>query len=474
MAETDPSSLPIAAILVLSLAGAARADGPALPAANADPAETSVSGLSSGAYMAVQFATAFSASVKGVGVVAGGPFGCARESGGLADLLPGDVVALATALGPCVAATPSPPGVDALYAQAQELDDFGDIDGLDNIVRQKIYLYHGYNDTKVARPVTDAAAAFYRVLLGARGQANLFYQTAIGSGHAQITLDQGGACEANASPYINQCGYDQAGVILQHIYGALEPRNDGTLSGRLLGFDQGRYTLLQPQIDSMAATGFVYMPAACAAGAACRVHVAFHGCLQDSADTGETYPLHAGYNEWADGNRIIVLYPQTAPSPVTPFNPQACWDWWGYHDFSNAYLTRDGRQIAAVHAMVAALTAGHAPAPAEDAQAGPPARVVVADVSDSAAALAWTPVAGAAHYRLYRCHGEAGDFAAVGETDGLSFADAGLSPASDYAWRVTALTGDTESAPSAIATARTRANPPPCARPGSCPVEAGN
>src|SRR5262245_49467455 len=57
----------------------AAAAGPmALPALNVDITETSVSGLSSGAYMAVQFEVAHSSIVKGVGVIAGGPYFCAQ------------------------------------------------------------------------------------------------------------------------------------------------------------------------------------------------------------------------------------------------------------------------------------------------------------------------------------------------------------------------------------------------------------
>src|SRR6267143_814326 len=48
-----------------------------LPALGADPSKTSVSGLSSGAFMAVQYQVAFSGSVIGAGVVAGGPYYCA-------------------------------------------------------------------------------------------------------------------------------------------------------------------------------------------------------------------------------------------------------------------------------------------------------------------------------------------------------------------------------------------------------------
>jgi len=44
------------------------------PALGADPSRTSVSGLSSGAFMAVQYQVAFSGSVIGSGIVAGGPY----------------------------------------------------------------------------------------------------------------------------------------------------------------------------------------------------------------------------------------------------------------------------------------------------------------------------------------------------------------------------------------------------------------
>jgi hypothetical protein len=59
--------------------GAAAQPAPAtLPAYDVGPAETSVSGLSSGGYMAVQFDVAHSATLRGAGIVAGGPYYCAQ------------------------------------------------------------------------------------------------------------------------------------------------------------------------------------------------------------------------------------------------------------------------------------------------------------------------------------------------------------------------------------------------------------
>ena len=53
---------------------------PDTAAADAAPLTTrvSVSGLSSGGYMATQFAVAYSASIDGLGVAAAGPWGCAQ------------------------------------------------------------------------------------------------------------------------------------------------------------------------------------------------------------------------------------------------------------------------------------------------------------------------------------------------------------------------------------------------------------
>ena len=50
-----------------------------LPALGADLEATSVSGLSAGAFMASQFHIAHSRIVVGVGIVAGGPYGCAED-----------------------------------------------------------------------------------------------------------------------------------------------------------------------------------------------------------------------------------------------------------------------------------------------------------------------------------------------------------------------------------------------------------
>ena len=59
-------------VLLLGVCAPACANDP-LPAYGAEAAEVTVSGVSSGGFMAVQFHVAYSGSVKGAGVIAGGP-----------------------------------------------------------------------------------------------------------------------------------------------------------------------------------------------------------------------------------------------------------------------------------------------------------------------------------------------------------------------------------------------------------------
>ena len=65
------------AFLLVLLACSRGGDG--LPELGIDVGETSVSGLSAGAYMAGQLQVAHSKQIVGAGIVAGGPFGCAES-----------------------------------------------------------------------------------------------------------------------------------------------------------------------------------------------------------------------------------------------------------------------------------------------------------------------------------------------------------------------------------------------------------
>lgn len=438
------------------------AAAPPLGAYNADITESSISGISSGAFMAVQFGVAWSSIIKGVGVIAGGPYDCAQ--GNAIDGLSSNIVPALTATGPCMRGPPPPLG--PLFAKTDEWARSGDIDDPHNIVHQRLYVFAGYNDTVVNPKVGAGAYRFYLHYLGGRDPGNLFFQDAIGAGHSQVTITYGLPCSANEGYYIDHCDYDQAGVILQHIYGALNPRNLAALSGKLLPFDQREMTAPElPASYSMADTGYVYVPAACAEQQPCRVHIALHGCKQNHDTIGDRYIAHAGYNEWADTNRLIILYPQTIvgdPRRLEPQNPFGCWDWWGYTNFN--YAVKAGRQIAAIKAMLDRLTGGHRPQPPTTAATAP--GVIVNDVSDTGVALAWSPAAGAASYSVARKAAGATAFMPIGTAIVPSYGDMGLQPAAAYQYQVTAIGGMAPVSRTVAATTRPVTH---CDTPGTCP-----
>jgi len=140
---------------------------------------------------------------------------------------------------------------------------------------------------------------------------------------------------------------DAAGALLQHLYGALHKPT--TPEGELRAFAQGPFDAA----GSLSPTGYVYIPKACAAKQRCRLHVALHGCKQGEDFVDREFVLHAGFNGWAESNRLIVLYPQVGRSLALPLNPNGCWDWWGYAGLD--YATRDGAQLKAIRAMVRAI-----------------------------------------------------------------------------------------------------------------------
>lgn len=58
------------------------------------------------------------------------------------------------------------------------------------------------------------------------------------------------------------------------------PADTAGVIGNLLNFDQLEFVAGTPNLSSMNAQGFVYVPSACQQGALCRLHISFHGCLQ--------------------------------------------------------------------------------------------------------------------------------------------------------------------------------------------------
>jgi poly(3-hydroxybutyrate) depolymerase len=343
----------LAALIGIILAASALSGGPALaagalPKLGADLAQTSVSGLSSGAYMAGQIQVAHSKDIVGAGIVAGGPFACAETDASM--LFPFWPTAVAQnaarALYACMKTTVGEPDPARSAKRAKDLADAGAIDPLSGLAADNVYLFSGNEDQTVTRPVVKAAEQFYKE--AGVDPGNLTLVEAEG-GHAFLTEEGGAACGITDKPYVSDCDYDQAKAILSWIYGPLAEASPGP-QGNFVVFDQQPFA--EPG-DGLADEGMVYVPPACEpAAAGCRVHIALHGCAQSRETVGDVFVKQAGFAEIADQNRLIVLFPQTKAGI---YNPEGCWDWWGYTGLD--YLGKDASQIKAIWAMVEQLAA---------------------------------------------------------------------------------------------------------------------
>lgn len=341
---------------------------PPLPALNIDISQTSVSGISSGGFMAVQLAVAYSSIIKGVGVVAAGPYYCSQNN-----------VLIATTKCSCTIQPASLCQVSQTSTDLPTLVAFTKtssanhlIDDAANIARQRLVTLSGADDTTVPRPVVTQLQAYYSAL-GVPAQSASTIELS-DAGHTMPTINYGVACSKTESPFIGKCNVDGAKAILGWIYGPAPlapPATTTAQKGRYLRFDQNRYLPTDRPSSftwttGMDSSGWLYVPRACDASAPCRLHIALHGCEQgqdylpiDSPPGGgllfgTTFVRHAGYTQWADSNQIVVLFPQALSIPG--LNPNGCWDWWGYT--GSHFADHQGVQMRAIRNMIDRLTSG--------------------------------------------------------------------------------------------------------------------
>ena len=342
MTKTTTSALrrvlPLAGAAAMAMLAAGSAQGAALPGYGADPNSATVSGISSGGFQAVQMHVAFSALFKGAAIFAGGPFYCAEGTVG-------------NATGRCMTSTSeSNVPVSSLVTTTKNWATAGSIDPVANLTNSKVYIWHGTSDSTVKQAVGNALKTYYGNFVNS---ANIVYKNNVAAQHAWVTWKSGSpivACATGGAPYISNCGVDPEQTFLQQFYGTLNAKAT-TLSGSFLQFDQNEFfTDNAATSHSMEATGWAYVPSACTtSGSNCRVHLSLHGCKQGYGTVGDQFVKLNGLNEWADTNKVIVLYPQ-AKADTLKGNPNGWWDWGGYDDAN--YAKKSGRQMAALKKMV--------------------------------------------------------------------------------------------------------------------------
>src|SRR5690349_5406251 len=391
--------------------------------------QTSVSGVSSGGAMAVQMHVAHSSIMRGVGVIAGVTYDCANSDlpsasaskGLLPQCMDGSIDYSSTSIGRTDAAA-----------------SHGSIDNTQNLAGQNVCLFSGYNDALVRRGAMNAVAKYYSHYLG-----NIFYDIDNHAPHALPSNETNNPCLGTNHDFVNNCNYDAAGLLLQHIYGRLDAPST-TLNGSLQKFDQREFqdSSVVGRVG-LADTGYVYIPDACKT-TTCRVHVVFHGCLQYAERVNNAIYEKGGYNKWADTNKIIVLYPQTEPVGTLPFgdNPAGCWDWWGLSDTlprNREFARKTGYQISAIRKMLDRLAQGPAHSGASSNTFGKPANVSAKDSSSHSVALIWRPNNAAKTFNIYRSTASSGPYTKIGTVSAASFADKNLNPNTTYYYKISSI-----------------------------------
>lgn len=353
-----------------------------------------ISGISSGGFMAAQMATIYSDKFSGVGTVAGGVYYCAKNhfqekinqfgsSSYFAfnydpknklgkNATPAYVNPTYQAVGICMG---NPEQAHAGQDGAMNLEFLQDFETrssiapVRNIARQKVFIYQGQEDDVVKAAMVGKLEEFY-ARMGV-DRRNLVFSLRSGGHNFPTDRKDGIACNEEKVPYVASCDYDLAGDILKHTLGRKLQRTAANLQNL-------RVVEQRNAPGSVHTYGYLYANDFCLSQPdKCDLHVALHGCkMSDDYDEAfqqvfETkvqvtrvmgvteeelkarvpqmgarkFAETSGYAEYAEAksNRLMVYFPQTRISVDNyPANPKGCWDWYGWT--GSEYATNQGEE----------------------------------------------------------------------------------------------------------------------------------
>ena len=330
-------------LLVLLLAVLLTACGPGaevhppLPTMSLDPERFYVAGLSSGGSKAQHLYLSWPDEVKGIAVFAAAPYGCARAG-------------VNAALFQCMGTRGGRPDPGRLAQQIRADAAEGKLGDLTALATTRAFVYQAGQDAVIAAAVTDATATLYGQLLP-RQQLQLSRHPDAGHGFPAGSL--GVACSSSESPYVNACGFDGAGLSLDHLDASPGRPLLTSHQGELQRFSQRPFS---GNSRGMADYGYLYQPPTCRGNAECGLKMVLHGCEQGAEVVGTDFIKQSGYLQQADARNLVLVFPQV--SKTLP-NPKGCWDWWGYE--SSAFDTREGPQVQALRGIWQQLLNGNSP-----------------------------------------------------------------------------------------------------------------
>lgn len=293
-----------------------------LPKLKIQTERITTSGISSGAFFAVQFHIAFSDMVSGSGSVAGGAFGCSE----------GSQLGAQKCMG-----SPERVSAQSLWNETVRLSQTGQIDSVENLKNDRVYIFSSQFDF-IVRP--NSANVLREYFQNSIASENILKVDHPRAAHGFLTEDFGRPCGVMGKPWIQDCDYNMANEILDH----LDPIQKVGISssGETIYFNQTEFF----EGDIAYPWGAIYIPNQCREKK-CGLHIAFHGCQMTPDDIQTDFILKSGFQKAADKHGVVVLFPQSKNNSK---NSGGCWDWFGIYD--SQYLTKEGQQMKAVKKMV--------------------------------------------------------------------------------------------------------------------------
>ncbi|OOV86149.1 extracellular catalytic domain type 2 short-chain-length polyhydroxyalkanoate depolymerase [Oceanospirillum linum] len=300
--------------------------------ASLNHASITVSGFSSGGYMANQLHLAHPEKIEGAAIFSAGPWGCAIKG-------------LSHAMMSCMKTTLPMISQQERMTMLQKASRSGTIGDPALLVDDPVYIFMGQSDAVVAPAVTESLITFYQMLVASY---NLRITALPEAGHGFPTLQTDAECGSPSGHHLQNCHFDGAGEAFSTLYGQLEPPAETNLKSDVMEFGQLEFFDGRGMLDR----GYLYIPEACRDdNNRCQLHIALHGCDQSAEVAEDHFIRNSGFNRWAETNNIVVLYPQAKKSLP---NPKGCWDWWGYE--SEPFFSRKNQQVSAIIRMADRLT----------------------------------------------------------------------------------------------------------------------
>ncbi len=313
---------------------------PPLPSLTINKERITVSGISSGGFFATQMQIAFSSTIRGSAIVAGGVYGCSL---GLEDRV-----------NLCMQKPEEVLLADVLQ-KTKEQSDSGWIDSTLNLQKAKIVLFFGEKDPVVKKPQLDLMVKFFESFTPPSQVKSILHPEA---NHAFPTVNYGNPCGKLRLPWISDCDVNFVEDFFRFFDAKEQVRSNRSLQiFKKTIYSENKDNPLWKKFDQsllsddrktagLAEWGAIYVPNKCKTQE-CGLHLAFHGCQMNWQYVQNQFIEKAGYLEAADTFGVVVAFPQLEK---TKENPNACWDWIG--STGTNYLNKNGPQMKAMGNLI--------------------------------------------------------------------------------------------------------------------------